>query len=83
MITTSFKINVSNQEISGHEHDKTYLFEENVRFLCPDFICTLDLWPLDCYREIITELVRKSITNVGLLMFVEKYSKRTKGKMCI
>ena len=49
----------SNQDISGHEHGKTYLFEENVRFLCPDFICTLDLWPLDCYREIIKELVRK------------------------
>lgn len=76
-------MSVTKKHISGHDHDKTYLFEENVRFLCPDFICTLDVWPLDCYREVIKEVIRKQITKSGLLMFVEKYSKRTKGKKCI
>lgn len=52
-------MSVTKKHISGHDHDKTYLFEENVRFLCPDFICTLDVWPLDCYREVIKEVVRK------------------------
>lgn len=27
------------------------MFEENVRLLCPDFMCTLDRGPVDCFKK--------------------------------